>query len=83
MKIKTKIQFFSITAVLFFFAGTITTQFALANNHSDTSYYIKYNGDGSDLSITPRRKYDTTPVYVKNKGKKAQRTSIGGTNSVT
>lgn len=81
MKRKTKAQVLAGLAVFGMFAGTFGTQFVSANNHTDTSYYISYNGDGSDTSVSARRKTDATPVYVYNQGTRAQRTSIAGTNS--
>ena len=65
------------------FAGTFGTQFVSAGNYHDTSYYIEYSGDGSDIAISPRAKTDKTPVYVYNKGTKTQRTIVAGTNSMS
>lgn len=83
MKSKTKTQFLAIAVVLGLFVGTMGTQFVAAGNYQDTSYYISYSGDGSEVAISPRSKTDKTPVYVYNKGTKTQRTSVAGTNSIS
>lgn len=46
-----------------------------ANNYKDSSYSFDYNGDGSDVYTSKRRKMDSSAAYINNSG--------SGTHSVT
>lgn len=46
--------------------GTLTNVgTAYANNYGDTTFKFRYNAIGSDVSIEPREKTDSTASYVK------------------
>lgn len=72
MKKNRAIKGFAI-AMLVVIAASNSMMIASANNNTDTTYKVSYNGDGSDTSIKARAKKDNTHTYVKlNSGAKFQ-----------
>lgn len=59
---KTSIVSIAVLATLSSFA---IPAMAVTNNYKNTTFNIDYTADGSDTSVTPRKKVDNTASYVK------------------
>lgn len=52
-------------ATIFMSSANLTVK---ANNYTDTTYRLSYNGDGSDVSTSYRQKTDDSYAYIKHMG---------------